>query len=277
MAFTAVLFGLVSAVTWGAGDFSGGMAVKRTNPYGVVISAHVMSLFMMAALALIFGEKIPPLNDWLWGAAAGLCGGVGLALLYRALATGQMSVAAPVSALVAASLPVLVSAFSDGLPRWVTLLGFILALAAVWLISGGVGIEVRLNHLYTPVVAGLAFGAFFVFLHYGSSTSIFWTLAATRIASITGLLGYSIIARESWFPTSDSWGLIAMSSVLDAAGNSFYALSARMGRMDVAAVLGSLYPGSTVLLAWFILKERISRVQLIGILIALAAIVLITI
>jgi hypothetical protein len=65
MAFTAVLFGLVSAVTWGAGDFSGGMAVKRTNPYGVVISAHVMSLFMMAALALIFGEEIPPLTDWL--------------------------------------------------------------------------------------------------------------------------------------------------------------------------------------------------------------------
>ena len=202
---------------------------------------------------------------------------MGLALLYRALATGQMSVAAPVSALVAASLPVLVSAFSDGLPRWVTLIGFILALTAVWLISGGVGIEIRLNHLYMPVMAGLAFGAFFVFLHYGSSTSIFWILAVTRIASITGLLGYSIIARERWFPTSDSWGLIAMSSVLDAAGNSFYALSARMGRMDVAAVLGSLYPGSTVLLAWFILNERISRVQLIGILIALAAIVLITI
>ena len=145
MAFTAVLFGLVSAVTWGAGDFSGGMAVKRTNPYGVVISAHVMSLFMMVALALIFGESIPPVTDWLWGAAAGLCGGVGLALLYRALATGQMSVAAPVSALVAASLPVLVSAFSDGLPRWITLVGFVLALTAVWLISGGVGIEITVE------------------------------------------------------------------------------------------------------------------------------------
>ncbi|MDO9300761.1 MAG: EamA family transporter, partial [Anaerolineales bacterium] len=196
-------------------------------------------------------------------------------LLYRALATGQMSVAAPVSALVAASLPVLISAFSDGLPRWITLAGFVLALTAVWLISGGVGIEIRLDHLYLPVIAGLTFGAFFVFLHYGSSTSVFWTLAATRVASITGLLGYSIIARERWFPTPDSWGLIAMSSVLDAAGNSFYALAARMGRMDVAAVLGSLYPGSTVLLAWFILKERVSPLQMAGILVALVAIVLI--
>lgn len=276
MAFTAVLFGLVSAVTWGAGDFSGGMAVKRTNPYGVVICAHVMSLFLLAALALIFREEIPPLRDWLWGGAAGLCGGVGLALLYRALATGQMSVAAPVSALVAASLPVLVSAFSDGLPRLTILIGFALALTAVWLISGGVGIEIRLSHLYLPLIAGLSFGGFFIFLHYGSSTSIYWTLVVTRIASISGLLIYSIIAREPWFPTRDSWGWIALSSVLDAAGNTFYALSARMGRMDVAAVLGSLYPGSTVLLARFVLKERISRIQTFGILIALAAIVLIT-
>jgi uncharacterized membrane protein len=276
MAFTVVLFGLVSAVTWGAGDFSGGMAVKRTNPYGVVISAHVMSLFLMMALALIFGEQLPPLRDWLWGGAAGLCGGIGLALLYRALATGQMSVAAPVSALVAASLPVLISAFSDGLPRLITVAGFALALAAVWLISGGVGIEIRLSHLYLPLIAGLTFGGFFIFLHFGSSTSVFWTLAATRVASITSLLGYCLVARERWFPTRDSWGWIAMSSVLDAAGNTFYALSARMGRMDVAAVLGSLYPGSTVLLAWFVLKERVSRVQMIGILIALAAIVLIT-
>ncbi|MBK8421518.1 DMT family transporter [Candidatus Villigracilis saccharophilus] len=276
MAFTAVLFGLVSAVTWGAGDFSGGMAVKRTNPYGVVISAHVMSLVLMAALALVFGEPIPPFSDWLWGGAAGLCGGIGLALLYRALATRQMSVAAPVSALVAASLPVFVSAVSDGLPRLVTLAGFGLALTAVWLISGGIGIELKVSHLYLPVIAGLTFGAFFIFLHYGSSTSIFWTLAATRITSISGLLVYCLITGEDWIPTRDSWGWIALSSVLDAAGNTFYALSARMGRMDVAAVLGSLYPGSTVLLAWFILKERISRVQTVGILIALAAIVLIT-
>jgi uncharacterized membrane protein len=276
MAFTVVLFGLVSAVTWGAGDFSGGMAVKRTNPYGVVISAHIMSLFLMMALALIFGEQIPPVRDWLWGGAAGLCGGIGLALLYRALATGQMSVAAPVSALVAASLPVLISAFSDGLPRLITVAGFALALAAVWLISGGVGIEIRLSHLYLPLIAGLTFGGFFIFLHFGSSTSVFWTLAATRVASITSLLGYCLVARERWLPTRDSWGWIAMSSVLDAAGNTFYALSARMGRMDVAAVLGSLYPGSTVLLAWFVLKERVSRIQMIGILIALAAIVLIT-
>jgi uncharacterized membrane protein len=276
VAFTAVFFGLISAVTWGAGDFSGGMAVKRTNPYGVVITAHLLSLVLITGLALMIGEPLPPFGDWLWGGAAGLCGGVGLALLYRALASGQMSVAAPVSALVAAALPVLVGAFSEGLLNLATLTGFGLALAAVWLISGGIGLKIKLGDLHLPLVAGLTFGGFFIFLHQGSSVSILWPLAATRIASITSLLSYSLVTRQPWVPTRDGWFLIVLSSLLDSAGNVFYALSARLGRMDVAAVLGSLYPGSTVLLAWFVLKERLSRMQIIGILTALVAIVLIS-
>jgi len=275
--FSAVFFGLVSAVTWGAGDFSGGMAVKRTNPYGAVIAAHAISLVMLFALGLITGEPVPPLHDWLWGGAAGIGGGIGLALLYSALAFGQMSIAAPVSALVAAALPVLVGTFSDGLLGWGTLIGFGLALTAVWLISGGVGLEFQPEKLRLPILAGLGFGAFFIFIHQGSSLSILWPLAATRIASIASLLIFSITTRQPWIPTRESWLPIIMSSVLDSAGNAFYALSARMGRMDVAAVLGSLYPGSTVLLAWFILKERVSPLQMTGIFIAFVAIVLITV
>ena len=277
MEFSAVFFGLVSAVTWGAGDFSGGMAVKRTNPYGAVIAAHAISLVMLFALGLITGEPVPPLHDWLWGGAAGIGGGIGLALLYSALAFGQMSIAAPVSALVAAALPVLVGTFSDGLLGWGTLIGFGLALTAVWLISGGVGLEFQPEKLRLPILAGLGFGAFFIFIHQGSSLSILWPLAATRIASIASLLIFSITTRQPWIPTRESWLPIIMSSVLDSAGNAFYALSARMGRMDVAAVLGSLYPGSTVLLAWFILKERVSPLQMTGIFIAFVAIVLITV
>jgi drug/metabolite transporter (DMT)-like permease len=274
--FSAVFFGLVSAVTWGAGDFSGGMAVKRTNPYGVVIAAHAISLVMFMVLGIVTGEPVPPIRDWMWGGAAGIGGGIGLALLYSALASGQMSIAAPISALVAAALPVLVGAFSEGLPGWGTLIGFGLALMAVWLISGGVGLKLQPEKVRLPILAGVCFGAFFIFIHQGSSLSILWPLAATRIASITSLLSFSIATRQRWIPTRESWLPIIMSSLLDSAGNAFYALSARMGRMDVAAVLGSLYPGSTVLLAWFVLKERISPVQMIGILVALIAIVLIT-
>jgi len=275
--YSAVFFGLISAVTWGAGDFSGGMAVKRTNPFGVVIAAHAISLSLLFVLGIVIGEPVPPLHDWLWGGAAGIGGGIGLALLYSALASGQMSIAAPVSALVAALLPVLVGVFTEGLPGFGTLLGFALALAAVWLISGGVGLKLQPEKLRLPILAGVCFGAFFIFIHQGSSQSILWPLVATRIASITSLLIYSIATRQPWIPTRDSWIPIIMSSLLDTAGNAFYALSARMGRMDVAAVLGSLYPGSTVLLAWFILKERVSLLQMAGIFVALIAIVLITI
>jgi drug/metabolite transporter (DMT)-like permease len=150
-------------------------------------------------------------------------------------------------------------------------------LTAVWLISGGTGLKFQPEKLRLPIIAGICFGAFFIFLHQGSGLSIFWPLIATRIASITSLLIFSTITRQPWIPTRDSWTPIIMSSLLDTAGNAFYALSARMGRMDVAAVIGSLYPGSTVLLAWFILKERVSPLQMIGILIALVAIMLITI
>jgi drug/metabolite transporter (DMT)-like permease len=275
--YSAIFYGLSCAVVWGAGDFSGGMAVKRTNPYGAVIAAHAISLILLLTLGFITGEPLPPTSDLLWGCVAGVGGGAGLALLYSALASGQMSIASPVSALVAAGLPVLVGSFSDGLPGSFTLIGFAFALAAVWLISGGVGVKLQIEKLSLPVLSGVCFAAFFIFLDRGSGQSILWPLVATRIASITSLLTFSLVTRQPWVPTRDSWLPILLSSLLDSAGNALYAMSARMGRMDVAAVLGSLYPGSTVLLAWFVLKERVSPVQMFGIVIALAAIVLITI
>jgi drug/metabolite transporter (DMT)-like permease len=197
-------------------------------------------------------------------------------LLYQALASGQMSVAAPVSALVAAALPVMIGFFTDGIVGWLTIIGFGFALVAVWLVSGGVGVTFELRSLLLPVIAGLCFGGFFVFIHFGSSVSILWPLVAVRVVSISSLFLYSLITRQEWIPARESLFPILMSSILDTAGNTFYVLSAKTGRMDVAAVLGSLYPGSTVVLAWLILKERILRVQMIGIAVALAAIVLIT-
>jgi uncharacterized membrane protein len=156
----SILFGLLSALTWGAGDFNGGLAAKRSNPYGVVIVAHTISLGLLLILIAIIREPIPPMRDWLWGGAAGLTGGIGLLLLYRALAEGRMSVAAPVSALLAASLPVIVGIFQDGNPGALVLLGFILALAAVWLVSGGEELSLRFDDLHQPVIAGIAFGLF---------------------------------------------------------------------------------------------------------------------
>jgi uncharacterized membrane protein len=255
----AILYGLLSALTWGAGDFNGGLAVKRSNPYGVIAVAHTVSLLLLLITVFIVGEPIPPLHDWLWGGASGLAGGVGLLLLYRALAEGRMSVAAPVSAVVAAALPVLVGLLKDGLPALWVLSGFALALLAVWLISGGEGLIIRFDDLRMPVIAGIAFGAFFIFIERASQVALLWPLIAVRIISVSTMLGYALLTRQDWIPKRESMTPILLSSVLDTLGNAFYALSARTGRLDVAAVLGALYPGATVLLAWVFLKEKISR------------------
>jgi drug/metabolite transporter (DMT)-like permease len=271
-----ILFGLLSALTWGAGDFNGGLAAKRSNPYGVIAVAHIISLVLLLAFIPIVGEPVPPMRDWLWGGAAGFMGAVGLLLLYRSLAEGRMSVAAPVSALLAATLPVLLGIFRDGNPGAWALLGFILALAAVWLVSGGEGLAIRFDELRQPVIAGISFGAFFIFMERASQTSLLWPLVAIRLVSITSMLSYALVTRQDWIPKRESLVPIVLSSILDTIGNAAYALSARTGRLDVAAVLGSLYPGATVLLAWVFLKENISRIQAVGILLALSAIILLT-
>ena len=276
MLTTPILLGLLSALTWGAGDFNGGLAVKRSNPYGVIAIAHAFSLLLLLIMVPVVNEPIPPLPDLVWGGVSGLAGGIGLMLLYRALAEGRMSVAAPVSAVVTAALPVMVGLLQDGLPAIWVLVGFFLALAAVWLISGGEGLVVRFDDLRQPVIAGVAFGAFFIFIERASQTTLIWPLIAVRIVSVSTMLGYALLTRQDWIPKRESLVPILLSSVLDTFGNAFYALSARMGRMDIAAVLGSLYPGATVLLAWVFLKESISRVQTVGILLALSAIVLLT-
>jgi uncharacterized membrane protein len=273
----AILYGLLSALTWGAGDFNGGLAVKRSNPYGVVAVAHIVSLFLLLVTVFIIGEPVPPLHDWLWGGASGLAGGIGLVLLYRALAEGRMSVAAPVSAVVAATMPVLVGLLKDGLPDTWILTGFVLALVAVWLVSGGERLIIRFGDLHMPVIAGVAFGAFFIFIERASQTTLLWPLIAVRIVSVITMLGYALVTRQDWIPKRESLVPVLLSSILDTFGNAFYALSARTGRLDVAAVLGALYPGATVLLAWVFLKEKISRIQAIGILLALFAIIILTI
>jgi uncharacterized membrane protein len=272
----AILFGLLSAITWGAGDFNGGLAVKRSNPYGVIAVAHTLSLLLLLITVFIVGEPVPPLHDWLWGGISGLAGAIGLLLLYRALAEGRMSVAAPVSAVVAATLPVLVGLLQDGLPGLWVLIGFALALIAVWLVSGGEGLIIRFDDLRQPVIAGIAFGAFFIFIERASQTALLWPLIAVRVVSVSTMLGYALLTRQDWMPKRESMIPLLLSSLLDTLGNAFYALSARTGRLDVAAVLGALYPGATVLLAWVFLKENISRIQTLGILLALGAIILLT-
>lgn len=272
-----IALGLATALTWGAGDFSGGLASKRTRPLHVVIVAHVFSMTLLLAAVLVLRPPAPPLRAWLWGGLAGLIGPAGLVLLYQALASGRMSVAAPVSGVVGAAIPVVFGAFTQGLPSFWVLTGFGLAMVSIWLVSEGGSAHFRLADLRLPVLAGLTFGVFFIALHLAGDGSVLYSLIAVRIASISSLWLFTRLLRQPVTVARETWPLVLMSGLLDTAGNAAYALAAQTGRVDMAAVLGSLYPGVTVLLAWTVLKERVNPQQLAGIAAALAAIVLITV
>ncbi len=272
-----VMLGLASAATWGAGDFCGGLASRRSNAVGVVIVGDVIGGGLLAALALFSGETLPPAVDLLWGAAAGLAGAVGLLALYRALALGRMSIASPLTAVFAGMLPVLFGMATEGLPSLFQLAGFALALLGVWCLASTGRFDFQWRDLGLPLVAGLSFGAFFILMDHAARSAPYWPLVASRVAGILGLAAYALATRQFVLPARQQWPLTALVGVLDAGGNGFFALATRAGRLDVASVLASLYPASTVWLAWVILKEKLTRLQSVGVLAALAAIVLIAV
>lgn len=274
----SIFYGIVSAATWGAADFIGGLASKRTSPYRVLFLGELAGLIPFILLALLTFEAIPPVSDMLWAAGASLLGLVGLVLLYRALAGGQMTIAAPVSALFAALIPVVFAFFTEGIPSTATLIGFVLAFAAVWLISQTDGMNLRfsLSDLRLPLVSGLFFGVYFIAIHKATLHAFFWPLAGARTVGVLALGLFALLSRQPALPPRNLWGIVILNGILDISGNGFYVLAARTGRLDVAAVLGALYPASTVLLAWVLLKEKISTIQAIGILFAFAAIILFT-
>lgn len=272
---SSILFGLASAICWGAGDFCGGLATKRTHVYGVVLASQLVGVTLLAGLARAFGEHIPPPTHLLWGALGGLAGTLGLVAFYRALSLGRMGVAAPVAGVVGAAAPAILGTFLQGWPGPLPSLGFVLALAAVWFISRTDDTTIQRRDLGLALFAGLCFGGFFTFIHRASETAVYWPLVAARLASLSALFIFATLTRQPRAPAREHLPLIALVGVLEVGGNAFYALSARAGRLDVAAVISSLYPGATVWLAWMILKERLSRLQSVGILAALAAIVLI--
>ena len=274
-----VALGLASAVSWGAGDFSGGIASKRSPLFGVLTVGQAAGGLIVASLAVATGEPAPPALTLAWAVAAGATGAVGLAALYRALAVGRMGIVAPVSAVLSAAIPVVVGALGEGVPPWAKLAGFALALAGIWLVAGagagapGAG-EGRAG-LGLAVVAGLGFGGFLVLMDRGAQGGTFWPLAAARATSFVLALVAALALRRPWAPARGALPVVLLSGALDAGGNAFFVLASQAGRLDVAAVLSSMYPASTVALAALVLHERVSRRQGAGIAAVLGAIALI--
>ena len=272
-----LIFGLTAAACWGAGDFCGGLATKAAAAYRVIISSQLVSLLLLVLLAITLHEPLPTIDHLLLAGVAGIIGAIGMLALYRALAVGQMGVAAPVSAVVAAGVPVIVGSFIEGPPSTAQLIGFGLALVAVWFISRTGNSAVQWRDLGLPIIAGLGFGTFYVLIGSAGQSAVWWPLVAARIGSLSALFCVTLIKRQPRLVEKQALKLIVLIGVFEVGGNACYILARQAGRLDVAAVLASLYPAVTVWLAGFFLKERMYRLQSIGVLAALAAIVLISI
>ncbi len=272
---STIFWGLGSAVTWGIGDFCGGLATRRTSVWTVVLYSQAVGMVLLLALAFAFGETIPGGRDLFWGAVAGLAGIVGLLALYQAMALGQMALVAPLTAIIALSIPVIAGILTEGWPAASTLGGFVLAGVSVMLISYAPQRTASASGLWIALVAGCGFGSFFVLIAQTQEAAVFWPLVAARAMSVATLSILMVVQRRADLPTSQALLPITLAGVFDAGGNACFVLAEQAGRLDIASTLSSLYPVSTVVLALILLRERISWVQGAGVALALAAIPLI--
>lgn len=277
----SIIYGIASSLTWGAGDFAGGLASRKVGVYRAVFYAEFFGLLIAVAALFFNHESFPSAEVALNSFIGGALGSVGILILYYSLSVGQMSVAAPVSALFAALLPVVYAALTEGLPTLIQFIGFGCALAAIWLISqGDGGFHIgKLSDLKYPILAGLGFGCYFIFLHNAVSDpdALFWPMFLSRLGGTLLVFAIVLPRREPLPVPRDAWGVVLINATFDLGGNFFYILASKAGRLDISAVLSSLYPGATVILAWLLLKEKISKTQALGIVLAFLAIYFFTV
>ncbi len=282
------LFALAAAVLWGGGDFSGGMGVKSAGggvhaALRVVLLSYLTSFTVLVAIARMRGDPFPHGALLAWGVAAGVAGGLALTCFYTALSRGAMGASAALSGLLAAAIPAVVTLWREGTPGALPLLGFAVAGLAIWLIAAGKAEASDAGTMALAMAAGVGFGFFFVALKMANGAGVIWPMATARIGSMSVcllmLLGSRMMgsAREPVRMSRGAVGWALSAAMLDTCGNLLFLAATRRGRLDVAAVLGSLYPASTILLAAFALGEWPTRRQALGMAAAVAAVVLITI
>jgi drug/metabolite transporter (DMT)-like permease len=272
-----IVFGLLSAVFWGAGDFCGGVASKKNEVLSVATLAQIIGLFILALAAILFNESIPNIENLIWGALAGLAGGLGIIALYQALTIEKMGIVAPVTAVSSALVPVVFGIIKEGIPASIQILGFLFALMGVWLISREENSSaIHIESLKLPLLAGFGFGSFMVLIDQVSGDGILWPLVGARVASVSMFLLAGTYKGGTKMPKPKYMPLIVLTGIGDAAGNVFYTMAAQAGRIDIAAVLSSLYPAATVILAWLFINERLTPRQWSGVGFAMLAVVLIS-
>jgi drug/metabolite transporter (DMT)-like permease len=284
------LLALAAAVLWGGGDFSGGMGAKHaggtmSGSLRVVLTSHLASFIVLSVIALLRGDSFPHGASLYWGLLAGVMGGLSLTGFYVALSRGAMGASAAVSGLLAAAIPSAVSIVHEGSPGWLRIVGFVVAGCAIWLIAAGdnpESVPASTGTMWLAVGSGAGFGVYFIALKYAAAGGLVWPMATARIGSLTTcsviLAVVTLVSGKGgggWLPRrAVLWSLAT--ALGDTTGNLLFMAATRAGRLDVASVLASLYPASTILLAAWTLHERPTRRQGIGMGVAAAAVAMIT-
>src|SRR3954464_7640280 len=279
------LLALASAVLYGSADFFGGLTARRANTIATVFWSQFAGLVLLVLVLPFLPPTTVSSRDWLWGFAAGFSGGIGVAFLYRALAVGTMAVVAPTTAVIAAIIPVLFAFVMGERLRMLTLFGIGLALVAIILVSrpsaepAGNQAQPK-NHRFPPgfvlaLFSGISVGVFLLSLARTTMAAGMWPLVAARISSIA-LFGLIAVATRRTLRMSPLAMATAFTGgTLDMLANALYMSAARIGPLSIVVTLASLYPASTVLLARWILHERLNALQIAGIACALVAVILI--
>ena len=276
----AVILGLAAALVYGAADFMGGLSARRSSPYAVVVWSQMIGLVALLAWVAVTRSPVAESSDLMWGAVGGIGAGAGVVLLYRGLSIGRMAVVAPTTAVGAAAIPLVVGLLRGERPPALALIGVVVAIAAIVLVSSadapdaGEATPGWPPGLKEAIGSGLGFALFFVCLANAGDDAGLWPLLAARVSIGVAVAG-ALLTRASLRPAPGSLPLIGVTGVLDMGANLLYLLATRYGLLSLVAVLVSLYPASTVVLARVVLHERLAARQIVGLLAAGAGVALI--
>ncbi len=280
------LLAIGSAVLYGAADFTGGLATRRAGTIPIVFLSQASGLILLALLLPLLPPASPSRADLLWGAVAGITGGVGVALLYRALAIGKMAIVAPTTAVCAVAIPVIISFVLGERLVPLAMAGIVLGIVSIVLVShqpkaagtepqGPTPAQRRPSGVGTALASGVAIGFFFLSLAQTGTGAGMWPLVASRGVSVLFFGPLALAGSASIRMPMRVAALALVCGIIDMSANALYLLAARQGPLSIVVTLSSLYPASTVLLARVVLAERLNLWQIAGVGCALAAVVLI--
>lgn len=268
------LLAVTSSLFYGFADFAGGIATKRLPVWQVVAWSQLLGVVLLAGGLVVVPATSVTSADLGWGGVAGLAGLAGLVLLYRSLASGTMAVVAPVSGAVAAVVPVLFDVAAGGALTERESIGVAMAVVAIILVGLGHGARsLDYRSLMGGIAAGAMFGLFFIALSQTDADAGLWPLVAARATTVPAAFVVAAVTRVAHLPRGSNLGLVTVAGSLDMAANVAGALALQRGPVGVTSVLVSLYPAVTAAAAVVVLRERPSVRQLIGLALALAALV----